>query len=106
MTGDSVAENWRGQTNPIEFHDLYEVIQKILYKFNIHDPELNFIQDEIIKEGVTLSIKGKDLVTFGWLSDAILEQLNIKQDVLYGIVDWDFFFELSTRKSLIYLGKI
>jgi phenylalanyl-tRNA synthetase beta chain len=98
MTGDSEAENWRSQTIPIEFHDLYEVIQKILYKFNIHEPELNFIQDEIIKEGVTLSIQGKVLVTFGWLSEAILEEINIKQDILYGNVDWDFFFELTTTE--------
>jgi phenylalanyl-tRNA synthetase beta chain len=98
MTGDSVAENWRNQTSPIEFHDLYEVIQKILYKFNIHDPELNFIQDEIIKEGVTLSINGRKLVTFGWLSENVLKQANVKQDVLYGIVDWDFFFELTTTE--------
>jgi len=98
MTGDYEAENWRSETNPVEFHHLYEVIQKILYKFNIHDPELNFIQDEIIKEGITLSIKGKMLVTFGWLSDDVLGQANIKQDVLYGIVDWDFFFELTTTE--------
>ncbi len=98
MTGDSEAENWRSQTKAIEFHDLYEVIQKILHKFNIHDPESNFIQDEIIKEGVSLSINGKKLVTFGWLTEKVLEQANVKQDVLYGIVDWDFFFELTTTE--------
>jgi len=98
MTGDLVAENWRSQIGSIEFHDLYEVIQKILYKFNIHDPELNFIQDEIIKEGVTLSINGRKLVTFGWLTENVRKQANVKQDVLYGIVDWDFFFELTTTE--------
>jgi phenylalanyl-tRNA synthetase beta chain len=98
MTGDYEEENWRGPTKPVEFHHLYEVIQKILYKFNIRDPELNFIQDEIIKEGISLSIKGKILVVFGWLTETALKQANIKQDVLYGNVDWDFFFELTTTE--------
>ena len=98
MTGNAEAENWRGENKPVEFHDLYEVIQKILHKFNIHEPELNFIQDEIIKEGITLSIKGKILATFGSLAEKILELANVKQDVLYGIVDWDFFFELTTTE--------
>jgi len=98
MTGDFEAENWRSDTRKIEFHDLYEVIQKILHKFNIHDPDINFMQDEIIKEGITLSINGKKLITFGWLREQVLKQANIKQDVLYGVVDWDFFFEITTTE--------
>jgi phenylalanyl-tRNA synthetase beta chain len=98
MTGDTVSESWRRQISPVEFHDLYEVIQKILHKFNIHNPELSFVHDEIIQEGISLSFNGKKLVTFGWLTEAILDQFNVKQEVLYGIVDWDFFFELTTTE--------
>ena len=98
MTGSIEAENWRNEIKQVEFHDLYEVIQKILHKFNIHDPEINFIQDGVLKEGISLSVKGKILVTFGWLTEKILGQTNVKQDVLYGIVDWDFFLKLTTTE--------
>jgi len=101
MTGNSESENWIRPIRRVEFHDLYEVIQKILHKFNITECQLEFSQNEIIKEGVTLFVNGKNLVTFGRVSKEVLRQSDIKQDVLSGIFDWDYFTHLALKNITI-----
>ena len=101
MTGNSESENWIRPTQQIEFHDLYEVIQKILHKFNITGYQLEFGQNKIFRENVSLFVKDKNLVTFGWLSKNILNQYTIKQDVLCGIFDWDYFTLLASKEITI-----
>jgi len=96
MTGNYESENWIRQTRQVEFHDLYEVIQKILHKFNITEFNLDFFQNEIFRESVNLFVNDKNLVTFGWLSRKILQLTDIKQDVLFGIFDWDYFTLLAS----------
>jgi phenylalanyl-tRNA synthetase beta chain len=101
MTGNSESENWIRTTRQVEFHDLYEVIQKILHKFNIVGYQLEFDQNKIFRESVSLFVKDKNLVTFGWLSKNVLQQTEIKQDVLSGIFDWDYFFLLASKEITI-----
>jgi phenylalanyl-tRNA synthetase beta chain len=101
MTGNALGENWLHPTRKVEFHDLYEVIQKILHKFNINGYDLEFDRNKIFRESVSLFVKDKNLVTFGWLSSDILGLTDIKQDVLSGIFDWDYFTMLASREILI-----
>ncbi len=96
MTGNYESENWIRKTRKVEFHDLYEVIQKILHKFNITGYHLDFFQNEIFRESVNLFVNDKNLVTFGWLSKKILHLAESKQDVLFGILDWDYFTQLAS----------
>jgi len=98
MTGNSESENWINPSRSFEFHDLYEVIQKILHKFNIHDPDLEFIRGGIFKEGLSLLKNKRSLIKFGWLNKDVLKLNDIKQDVLYGIVDWDLFLKLTNTE--------
>lgn len=98
MTGNSEPENWIYPSRSFEFHDLYEVIQKILHKFNIHDPDLEFIRKGIFNEGLSLLKNNKTLVKLGWLNKDVLKQNDIRQDVLYGIVDWDLFLNLTNTE--------
>ncbi|MBS0001043.1 MAG: phenylalanine--tRNA ligase subunit beta, partial [Cyclobacteriaceae bacterium] len=101
MTGNSASENWLHPTRKVEFHDLYEVIQKILHKFNITSYELEFSRNKIFRECVSLFVKDKNLVTFGWLSNDVLRLTETRQDVLSGIFDWDYFTRLASSEILI-----
>lgn len=101
MTGNSESENWIRPTRQVEFHDLYEVIQKILHKFNITDYQLEFGQNKIFRESVSLFVKDKNLVTFGWLSNNVLKQNEIKENVLSGIFDWDYFTLIASKEITI-----
>jgi len=101
MTGNHESENWIRPTRQVEFHDLYEVIQKILHKFNIAGFELEFGQNKLFSESVSLFVKDKILVTFGWLSKKVLRLNEIKQDVLSGIFDWDYFILLTSKELTI-----
>lgn len=101
MTGNAQSENWLFPARKVEFHDLYEVIQKILHKFSITGYELKFDRNKIFRESVSLFVKDKNLVTFGWLSNEILGLTEIKQDVLSGIFDWDYFSQLASREIFI-----
>jgi phenylalanyl-tRNA synthetase beta chain len=97
MTGSSESENWIRSIRQVEFHDLYEVIQKILHKFNITGYRLDFSKHELFEEGISIFVNDKNLVTFGWVSGEFLRQTEIKQDVLSGIFDWDYFTYLASN---------
>lgn len=98
MSGNTEAENWIRKKRDIEFHDLYEVIQKILYKFRIEDLDLDFIRNEIFREGVVLKKNSKALMSFGWLSKKVIQLIDIGQEVLYGVIDWDLFMKLHSTE--------
>ena len=95
MTGNVRPESWISASRKVEFHDLYEVIQKIFSKFNIGDINVDFFQDDLFNEGLSLSKNSKNLAKLGWLSKKPLKLFDLKQDVLYGVVDWDFFVDLA-----------
>jgi phenylalanyl-tRNA synthetase beta chain len=101
MTGNYESENWIRPTRQVEFHDLYEVIQKILHKFNITGYQIDFGRNKIFRECVSLFVKDKILVTFGWLSRKVLGQYDIKENVLSGIFDWEYFTRLASKEITI-----
>ncbi len=101
MSGDAEEENWLRPSRKVEFHDLYEVIQKILHKFNNHEYQLDFAGNDIFRESVDLSIKGKKLVSLGWLAGNVCSTAGLKQDVLFSIFDWDYFIRLTSTDVII-----
>ncbi len=101
MTGNYLSENWRIENREVEFHDLYEVIQKIFHKFNIDDYKLDFFQDNIFGEGVHILKNGKKLASLGWLTQEVLSHSEIKQNVLYGSIDWDLLVKITSTDIMI-----
>jgi phenylalanyl-tRNA synthetase beta chain len=101
MTGNFESENWIHPSRQVEFHDLYEVIQKILHKFNIAGYQLEFSQNELFDQVVSLQVNNINLVSFGRLSQKILQQTDIKQHVLSGILNWDYLTSLTSKDITI-----
>lgn len=101
ITGKSEEENWQRPANPVSFHDLAAVINKLLQKFYLPEYKTSVIHDKCFQYGLQLTIGGKILGTWGKLSKEMTSLASIKQEVFYGEFEWNYLLKY-TNKALIY----
>ena len=89
LSGNNQEDNWMDQTRPLEFHDLYSVIRKILEKFNLSAYNSMVIQNDIFDYGLSITFPDKSLVRFGKLTPKVCAQADIRQTVFYAEIDWE-----------------
>jgi phenylalanyl-tRNA synthetase beta chain len=95
LTGNIESESWIQESREVEFHDIYDIVQKVFSKFNILDTEMDFGSDPVITEGIVFKHNNKVLAHLGYLDKAITKLADIKQKVIVAKIDWDLFLELS-----------
>jgi len=97
VSGNVEAENWRNKTRPVEFHDLYATVYKILNKFIAGDPENETYQGPALEYGLTMKHEGRTLGYIGKASAGALKLAEVKQDVFYAEIDWEELLAIANK---------
>lgn len=97
MTGDKEKESWRQKTLSVDFHDLYAVIQKILFRFKVKDYKSEKIKDEVFSDALKISLNDKPLVIFGKVDKKVIKLVEVKQDVFYADVYWENLLKQNNK---------
>ena len=95
LTGAREAENWINPTRNVNFYDLSEIINKILYKFRLTGLDWEPFEDEIFDYGLKITANKKVLVEGGQLKRSALKLTDLEQDVYYAEVDWQSMINAS-----------
>ena len=99
MTGNAKAESWFEAEKKVVFHNLAEVIHKVLTAMRVAKIEKQEITDKTIFEyGITYSLNKKPLVSFGQVKTKLTKILDIKQPVFYADFDWAYLLKQYNDK--------
>ncbi|WP_304516777.1 phenylalanine--tRNA ligase subunit beta [Cecembia rubra] len=104
LTGDTGAESWRQVSKGVSFPDLFAVVELILEKLGIDNPEVEIVHSAPFDYALKLSIGTKILGQIGLLQEEITKLGEVKQEVLYAELDWELL--MKKAKGLKKYGEI
>ncbi|MEO6283045.1 MAG: phenylalanine--tRNA ligase subunit beta [Dyadobacter sp.] len=90
VTGSIAQESWFEKSRETVFHDLAAFVNQVLTAVKIREVEKQPADTAIFKEGLTLSFKGKAVVSFGLLHGSLSKKLDVKAPVFFADFDWDY----------------
>ncbi|MFP4089982.1 MAG: phenylalanine--tRNA ligase subunit beta [Cyclobacteriaceae bacterium] len=106
ISGQQQAESWRGNSEPVSFHDLSSIIRKIFNRFDIVDPEQKALENKVFAYGLDYVVDGISVAQAGLLRPEISSLAGVKQTVFYANIDWPSLVNklsrVSTKERLIY----
>jgi len=88
ISGDSIPDSWTNKAVATNFFELKAIVQTVLYRLGLTDLKSKPTTSTLFSEGLSLTHKKKELVSFGLIKKSILKQFDIKQDVLFADFDW------------------
>ncbi|GAB3648848.1 phenylalanine--tRNA ligase subunit beta [Echinicola sediminis] len=96
LTGDKAAESWLEPSKPVSFPDLYSVVEKLFDKLNVSLPEVEIIHEAPFDYALRLSLGKKEIGKVGLLSTKITKLADVKQEVLYAEMRWDYLMKKAS----------
>jgi phenylalanyl-tRNA synthetase beta chain len=90
ITGRAKKENWNVSGRKADIYDLRGFINSIIQRTGLSFSSIETLPDTsgIFSQGLRYRIKSKTLVVLGALSNVLLKQLDIRQEVLYADFNW------------------
>ncbi|MBN2699312.1 MAG: phenylalanine--tRNA ligase subunit beta [Bacteroidales bacterium] len=104
ITGKTGAENWLEKPGVSSFYSIKAYIELVLKRLGLLD-KVSFtgpVRNDAYAEGLFYA-SGKDpIVEFGKVSDRILKQFDISQDVFAAEFNWDHVLQLCAGTGITY----
>lgn len=90
VTGRKNDENWSAGNEKHSFYSLKGYVLNLLTKLGLKQfLSESALTNELLEEGVSLSLLKQQIGSIGWISPALKKQFGIKQDVFIADLDWD-----------------
>lgn len=102
VTGSRTLEAWNGINKTSDFFYLKGVITSVLQRLGITNCKEQPVKDDLISEGVTMSLGKINLVSIGLVKKPVLKHFDIAQPVLYSDFYWDNILEVVKRNSITF----
>jgi phenylalanyl-tRNA synthetase beta chain len=103
MTGNIKPESWYEKDRPSSLFDLKAEMVAVIKRMNV-DMEGVAVEEihnqSFFHTGLRYSINGKVLAEIGEVCERYLKVFDLKQDVFYASVNWEYLIELSNRKEI------
>ena len=105
LTGNRQPESWSEPEQDLSFFDLKNSVYAILQRLGIQ-PEMLSAEEisgnDRFTYGMDLYTEKKHLARLGLLSKNILDSMDVRENVFYGMIEWETLVALSEEQSLIY----
>lgn len=118
LTGSKTAETWQHKTQKVDFYDLAEVVAKVLDSLGIKDIQNSPLTPEggimpststppsgagglgvsPFAYGLSISWRKNEIARIGLLKPTLVKQLDIKQEVFYAEIEWDYLMKKYSNK--------
>ena len=98
MTGNQQAETWQQKDQPVAFHDLAAVVQRVLNLFRIKSVETQPADTALFDYGLMYLINKKPVGSIGLVKAALTKLVDLKQPVFYADFDWNALMKTADSK--------
>jgi phenylalanyl-tRNA synthetase beta chain len=100
LTGADAEENWLEKGKKYSFYHLKSYVDNLLRRFGVHQYMSSVIESSPFTFAAVVTVEDRVLATFGQIDKAILKAFDIKQDVFYADIDWDYLVERSQHTKI------
>ncbi len=88
MTGNANPENWKNKAKKLDFYDIKSIFEAILTLSGQNDLQSQPFENSLFSYGLSFQGSGqKTIARVGRLSDSLLKQIDIGQEVFYAQFD-------------------
>lgn len=98
LTGNKRDENWNETAQITTFFEFKSYINAILARLGINNNQITSLENDIFQEGLVITFKNREIVSFGTIQPNILKHFDIKQDVFYADFNWNLVLEIINNK--------
>lgn len=102
VTGNKSQESWIDKTKKSDFFYLKGIINSILDRLGLSKINEAPTKNDILSEGLTLSLGKNKLVDFGLVKKPILKTFDISQDVLFANFYWDAILDMVKHNKIVF----
>ena len=100
LTGADAEDNWLDKGAKYTFYHLKSYVDNLLSRFGIHQHTQSVVESLPFAFAGRLVVEDRELVTFGQIDKSVLKAFDIKQDVFYADIDWDYLTEWSQHTKI------
>ena len=100
VSGNRHHESWNAGNQPSDFFFLKGCIQAIFDRLGISRYKTSPTKNDMLSEGLSLSLGKTVLVEFGIVKKQVLKSFGISQQVLFADFNWDNILEIAKRNSI------
>lgn len=102
VSGNRSENNWAITPKKTDFFFLKGIVETIFTRLGIKGTITEPYSDVSYSEGLSCSLNGKLLGTYGLVSKAMLKEFDLKQDVFYADFDWDAILESISNQNILF----
>ena len=103
VTGKDQTENWDNEDKPVDFFSIKKEVLNTLNRLGImKNFSTNATKNELLVEGLAISINKKLVADFGKISKKVLAHFGVKQPVYYAEINWDNVLQLMMMNKTKY----
>jgi len=103
VTGKDDTENWDNEDKPVDFFSIKKEVLNTLNRLGImKNFSTNATKNELLVEGLAVSINKKLVADFGKVSKKVLANFGVKQPVYYAEINWDNVLQLMMMNKTKY----
>ena len=102
VTGNRSTEGWNANNKASDFFYLKGTITSALQRLGVNNYKEQPIKEDVLSEGLSLSIGKTKLVSFGLIKKHVLKHFGISQPVLFADFNWDNIIEVAKRNKITF----
>lgn len=102
LTGEREAENWNVASGAVNFFDLKEVVEALMYKLRLMETkhQATPFADDVFEFGLEIRFGEKTLIRAGLLNAATTKAYDIRKPVYYASLAWQQLLSLIPTKAV------
>lgn len=102
-TGNQLEESWKQSAEKTDFFYLKSEIETILHRLGFSNWEESEIEHDIFDYAFGISINKKLVASIGKVSSKVAKALEVKQDVFYADLDWEYLAKKAKKTKITYV---
>jgi phenylalanyl-tRNA synthetase beta chain len=101
ISGKKGDESWNSTNDFVNFYTLKGVVESLLLKLGLQNNCLTSASNnDLFADGMSYSFNKKNIVTIGWLTKKIRQQMDIKNEVFIADFNWVNILELTSLSKV------
>lgn len=104
ITGASDKESWRKAPAMTDFFEIKKMVYTVLERLGFEPSAIKeeYVSGEVMKEGLSLYYKKKEVASLGTVTKKWLKHFDIKQEVYYADINWDMMLSQIKSHQIVY----
>lgn len=102
ISGKEYRDHWIYKTGMFSFFYLKGVIEGIIAKFGIRNPQQKIKEDCLLEHALWIYYNNDPIIRMGRIKNKIIEYFDIKQDVFFAEIYCKVFFNLIQNYSILF----